>query len=136
MRTIAVLPALILAACAPTAAEQGRMERRAAAAQASLDIALAGLTPGKATTCLPVSGRQNYQIEGYGPTILHKVSRGLVYRSDTTGGCEGIARGDILVTRMPTGRLCAGDIATTIDNTARFQTGSCALGPFVPYRQP
>jgi hypothetical protein len=136
MRGITALPALALAACAPTAAERGQMEMRADAAQASLDTALAGLTPGEPVSCLPVSARQNYQIEGYGSTILYKVSRGLVYRNDTTGGCDRIARGDILVTRQPTGRLCSGDIATTIDNVSRFQNGSCALGSFVPYRRP
>ncbi|HEX8486604.1 hypothetical protein [Sphingomonas sp.] len=125
-----------LAGCTPTAAEQGRIDARDAVAQTKLDAALAGLVPGKPTMCLPLTGRQQYQTEGYGPTILYKVSRGLIYRNDTNGGCAGIARGDILVTRQVTGQACSGDIATTIDNTSRFQTGSCALGQFVPYRQP
>jgi hypothetical protein len=131
------LPALALAvaACTPTAAEQARIDDRAAVAQTNLGTALAGLVPGKPTTCLPLTRTTQYQTESFGPTILYRYSRGLVYRSDTSGGCEGIARGDILVTRQPTGRLCSGDIATTIDRVSRFQTGSCSFGTFTPYRK-
>ncbi|WP_374942629.1 hypothetical protein [Sphingomonas sp.] len=141
MRTI-VLPAAllcsaVLAGCTPSAAQQGRIDTRAATAQTKLDAALAGLVPGKPTSCLPLSNSSQYQTEGYGPTILYKFSRGLVYRNDTNGGgCEGIARGDVLVTRQVGGQLCSGDIGTTVDSTSRFQTGSCALGRFTPYRKP
>lgn len=133
----ACLPcAAALAACTPSAAEQGRIDARAATAQTKLDAALAGLVPGKPTSCLPLSNTSQYRTEGYGPAILYTYNRGLIYRNDTNGGCEGIARGDVLVTRQLGGQLCSGDIATTVDSTSRFQTGSCALGQFTPYRRP
>ncbi|HEU0067166.1 MAG TPA: hypothetical protein VFQ57_08010 [Sphingomonas sp.] len=132
-----LLPAvpLALAACAPTAQQAVALADRAAADQVKLDKTLAGLVPGKPSRCLPLSAGQ-YRTEGIGRTILYKISRGQVYRSDTAGGCERIGRGDILVTRQVGGQLCQGDIATTIDQTSRFQTGSCSFGPFVPYRRP
>jgi hypothetical protein len=73
------------------------------------------------------------QVEAYGPTIVYTVSRNLKYRTDTTGGCERVGRGDILVTRSPGSQLCQGDIATTIDQSSRTFSGSCSFGPFVRY---
>ena len=133
---VAALPALALAACTPTVAETAASAERAGQTEDKLAAALTGLVPGATSTCLPTIGRTQVQSEGYGKTILYKVSNTLVYRSDTSGGCERLARGDALITRQPTGRLCAGDIATTFDPIARFQTGSCSFGPFTEYRAP
>lgn len=127
--------ALALAGCARTPAETARAADAVAADQQKLDKALAGLTPGKPTDCLP-SLPTTRQTEGIGQTILYRVDRSLIYRNDTGGGCERIARGDALVTVSPSGRLCRGDIARTVDLVARFPTGSCSLGSFVPYTAP
>jgi hypothetical protein len=132
---IMTLSTLALAACAQTPAQTAASAQREAANADRLAVALTGLTPRKSTTCLPLTGTQQSQTQAYGQTILYKYSRGLIYRSDTAGGCERIARGDILVTRQVGGQLCAGDIATTIDSTTRFQTGSCSFGPFTAYRR-
>ena len=135
MRLIIALPTLALAACAQTPAQTAASAQRDAVQADKLATALAGLTPQKSTTCLPLSGTQQSHTEAYGQTILYRYSPGLVYRSDTAGGCERIARGDVLVTRQVGGQLCAGDIATTVDPVARFQTGSCSFGPFTAYRR-
>lgn len=136
MRLFLALPLLALAACAQTPAETARAAQRDAADADRLNAALAGLVPDKPTSCLPLPPTQQAQTEAFGRTILYRYGRGLVYRSDTAGGCERIARGDILVTRQVGSQLCSGDIATTVDPVARFQTGSCSFGPFTPYRQP
>lgn len=137
MRPLLFLPLLLTAAaCASTPAETARSTARAQATDNKLAAQLAGLTPGPATTCLPLTARSgNLQTKGYGSTILYTVSRDLVYRNETTGGCENIARGDALVTVQPEGRACRGDIVTTFDTASRTTTGSCALGDFVPYRR-
>ncbi len=129
-----VLPAAMLAGCTQTPAEVERAQVREAGVQEKLAKELAGLVPGKPTSC--ISQFPQKQSAGYGATILYRASRNLVYRSDTAGGCEGIARGDILVTQTPTGQLCRGDIARTFDQASRFPTGSCSFGDFVPYRRP
>ena len=132
-----LLPALAavtaLTACMQTPAETARAVQAAAATQSSLDETLAGLTPGASSTCLPT--RASTQVAAYGPTLVYTVSPRLKYRSDTAGGCEQVARGDILVTRSNEGRLCQGDIAQTLDQASRFPSGSCAIGAFVEYRR-
>ena len=136
MRLFTALPLLALAACAQTPAETAASVQREAAEADRLAAALAGLVPERSSTCLPLTGTQQAQTQAFGSTILYRYSPGLVYRSDTGGGCERIARGDILVTRQLSGRLCAGDIATTVNPVVRMQSGSCTFGPFTAYRRP
>lgn len=121
-----------LAGCAATPREQAAMAERNERAAARLDQRLAGYTPGKPVSCLPISTsrRSDY----FGDTIIYEVSGNLIYRTDTSGGCA-LDRDDILVTSTPIGSLCRGDIARTVDRATRFPSGSCALGEFVPYRK-
>lgn len=125
----------LIAGCTPTPAEQARIDKQDAVTQTDLDKALAGLQPSGTVSCLPpVAGSVSSQ--AYGKTILYKVSNRLIYRNDTSGGCENMARGDILVSVQYQGRACQGDIARTVDQASRFQTGSCSLGSFVRYARP
>lgn len=140
MRIRPLLPfaimAMAIAGCAPTPAERARMQQAAATDQADLAAALRGLTPDKPTQC--IGQYPTRQVNAYGPTIVYTISPRLKYVSQTAGGCEGIgqrSRGDILVTRTPTGQLCSGDIAQTVDRSSGFFTGSCSFGQFVPYRK-
>lgn len=101
-----------------------------------LAAALNGLVPdGKPMDCIEQYRTSPAQIEAYGGTILYKVSKGLIYRNDTGGGCENIASGDIFVTQSNAGRLCRGDIGRTVSQFGHAMTGSCALGSFVTYRK-
>jgi len=136
MRAVSfVVPAalLILTACAPTMADRERMAQDQAHAEAQIDKALAGLTPGKPQDC--IDPRLSPGTETHGDTILYKVSRNLIYRNDTSGGCFGLSRDDIIVTKSYTGQLCRGDIVRTVDRNSRMPSGSCAFGAFVPYRK-
>lgn len=131
---LAIGLAIAVAACAQTPQDRLAAARDSAAAASGLQKALAGLTPGASTACMPRLG--NTQVAAYGPTIVYTVSRSLKYRTDTAGGCERVARGDILVTQSPLGQLCQGDIATTVDSGSRVTSGSCSFGPFVRYAAP
>ncbi|HVF93843.1 MAG TPA: hypothetical protein VM900_05980 [Sphingomonas sp.] len=128
---IAILAAVT--GCAQTPAETAAAAQAGVATRAALEKELAGLVPGKPQACLDRFGSQ--QLKGFGATVIYKVSGSLKFRSDTAGGCERIARGDILVTRSYSGRLCRGDIGQTIDPVSRFPTGSCSFSDFVPYRK-
>lgn len=140
-----LLPSLLLAAAvtaaAAPAAQHRAADRRAAEAQRHAADAdrlakkLAGLQPGRPQSCLSNAETRNAQTTAIGSTILYEVNRGLIYRTDTNGGCEAIARGDILVTRSNGGQVCQGDIGETFQPTIHIPTGSCALGEFVPYRR-
>jgi hypothetical protein len=99
----------------------------------TLDQALAGLTPGQPVSCLPQA--RSPTSSGYGSTVLYRVSRTEIYRNDLGPGCEGVGRGDIMVTQNPIGRSCRGDIIQLLDRGSRFPTGSCAFSDFVPYRR-
>ncbi len=101
-------------------------------AQAKLQAELARLTPQAPVDCIDTRFR-NVSLTALGDKLVYRESRKRIYVSETAGGCGNVARGDALVTRQFGPRLCRGDIATTVDRAARFQTGSCAIGPFTPY---
>lgn len=123
--------ALIAVGCTQTPRERMAAREANAVAAQNLEKELAGLTPGRSSTCMPHFPTS--QLKAFGPTLVYTISRGVKYRSDTAGGCERVGRGDILVTRSPQGQICQGDIATTVDTASRMFTGSCSLGPFVRY---
>lgn len=125
-----------LAACSTTPERQEQAGAAQAESQEKLAAELAGLVPGEPIACLPEPSRTQVSTTVFGPTIVYRVSRNVKYRNDTLGGCERLSRGDILVSRTPTGRVCRGDILRTFDPVSRFETGGCALGDFVPYRRP
>jgi len=134
MRWMLILPALIFVGSAGTSAGPSKLSQRQAADQQKLEALLQGFSPTETNDC--VSERMlNGGSDRVGDTILYRVSRKLVYRNDTSGGCFGLAQGDILVTRSYSGMLCRGDIASTVDPTSRTPTGSCALGSFTTYRK-
>lgn len=131
VRPFVALLAVCAAGCAQTPKQVAAAEQASAVAATDLAKELAGLTPGRSGTCMPPF--PSTQVKAFGPTIVYVASNGVKYRSDTAGGCERIARGDILITRTVTGQLCQGDIATTVDSASRTFTGSCSFGPFVRY---
>ena len=99
-----------------------------------LAATLAGYTPGKPVNC--VENRDLTGPEAYGETtLLFRTGRKLIWRTETSGSCDAIKRGDALITHQYSSRLCQGDIARTADLRAGFQTGSCVIGEFVPYRK-
>lgn len=131
MRAWICLTAVALAACtgpyepAPLTAKQ----------TTKLDKALAGLTPGKPVACISQFPSKALTVIS-NDVVLYKVSSRLTYRNDLIGGCSGLTSGDALVTVSSNTQLCRGDIARTANLMVGFQTGSCALGDFVPYRKP
>lgn len=128
------LPALALVAgCAATPPSPAQLRAQARDA-AQLDEALAGFTPGKPVNC--VENRDLRGPEAYGDTtLLFRASRKLIWRTETRGSCNDVKRGDALITRQYTSRLCKGDVARTADLHSGFQTGTCIIGEFVPYRK-
>ena len=134
---VPLIAATALAACTQTPAETARAQQDAAADQARLAKRLAGLVPGPPQTCVDQFQLRDAQLSSYGTTILYTLGSGIAYRSDTNG-CTGVGGNgrNILVTKTFSSQLCQGDIATTVDNSSRFPTGSCSFGPFVRYARP
>ncbi|MFZ5748768.1 MAG: hypothetical protein ACOY45_14080 [Pseudomonadota bacterium] len=124
----AVPAALLVAACATTAASDPGMS---ASQQAKLDKALAGLEPGKPQNCIDPD--RITQTKTFPDTILFVVGKNKVYRNTPTGGCAGLKRDDLIVTRSPIRQYCSGDLVETRARVGGQVTGACALGDFVPY---
>lgn len=136
MRSLILLAAALMAGCTPTAADTARAVDRAATRQEGLARELAGLTPDAQGGCFSTTlNRGQQSTKAYGNTLLFRVSRNLVYRTDTAGGCEGVGDDKILVTSTPSTQFCRGDIATTIDRASNFPSGGCSFGDFVAYRR-
>lgn len=130
MRFALPVAALILSSCAATPAQIARDQADTARTQAKLDKRLAGYTAGKTTDCIrPV----NASVDIFGDTLVYRDSGTRLYKTTTTGGCFGLKRDDIIVTRSFNGQLCRGDIVRTVDRTGGFPSGSCSFGDFVSY---
>lgn len=127
------LAALALTGCAMTPAETARAQAAAKADRDALGQQLAGLHATGTSDCM--SNFNSSSLKAYGSTLVYRVSNSLIYVNETTGGCEAIARGDYLVTRSNSGRVCRGDIGRTFMPTSNIPTGSCALGSFTTYRK-
>jgi hypothetical protein len=71
-----------------------------------------------------------------GDILFGDASSSIVYVNHPSGGCPELGSDRYLVTRSPTGQLCAGDIVTVRETgPGGIETGSCALGDFTPYRR-
>ncbi|MBY0520968.1 MAG: hypothetical protein K2P79_11150 [Sphingomonas sp.] len=129
-----LLTASLLALAATGAIAGDTDADRATRNAARLDKALAGLTPSAPVACIPIANRR-YITQAIGDTILYRANSKLTYRNDTSGGCFGAERGDALISQTPDTQLCRGQIMRSVDLRARTDSGSCALGAFVPYRK-
>lgn len=125
------LPALaLLAGCTATPAQIAREDARVERDDARLARALAGYTAGQPLKCISPQ-RENTTI--FGDRILYGGASSRKYLTTTTGGCFGLKRNDIIVTRSVGGQICAGDIVTTLNPTSQTPSGACSFGEFVPY---
>lgn len=125
--------AVALAGCAATPAQQARAEAEQARTDARLAKALTGYEQGRPQSCISPIGNRDLRI--FGDKLLYRDTGNRMFLNQTNGGCFGLKRGDIVVTRSFSGQLCSGDIVTTVDRTSRFPSGSCSFGDFVPYKR-
>jgi len=124
---LSALALTALCATATGAAEQQGNRRQ----QARLQRALKGLHPGAAQRCIP--RERVTEVRGFEGEILYVAGRNKLWRNKTVGRCNGLRRGDIIVTRSITRDYCSGDLVKTRAPVGGTITGSCSLGDFVPY---
>lgn len=131
MLRFALLPTLLLlGACAATPEQVARQDAEDAREQAKLDKRLAGYVPGKPLDCIRP---YNADMDIYGDTLLYRDSGRRIYKTTTSGGCFGLRRDDIVITKSFNGQLCRGDLVRTVDRTSKFPSGACSFGEFIPY---
>jgi hypothetical protein len=129
---IAPLALLALSACATGPAPVGKLSDREAK---DLAKALDGKVAGTPVSCVSTNKGENLRAIG-DRTLIYRVSSKLVYRNDLIGACTGLRFGDTLVMEVFGSRYCRGDMARSVNLYSGAQTGSCALGDFVPYTAP
>ncbi len=131
MRFIMSLAAVALLGTAVVAASPAKEERDAKEA-AALEKAIAGKVAGKPVSCISLREIDRSQNIGEN-AIIYRVSTNRFYVNKPRGGCTGLRDGRALITRIPTDRLCSGDVARVVDLTMGFEGPSCILGDFTPY---
>lgn len=134
MRVLSLICLVTLIPACATSADIDRAASREASEEARLARKLANYTAGEPKSC--VENRNLRGPQSYGKSVLvFEASSKLIYVTRTSGSCDGVGKGDALVTRQFGSQMCRGDIARSADLVAGFQTGSCAFGDFVPYRK-
>lgn len=131
MRFILSLAAIGLIGTAVVAASP-MQEERAAKEAAALEKAIAGKVAGKPRGCISLSRITRSQIIGEN-AIIYRESSNKFFVNTPPGGCSGLREGRALITRIPSDRLCSGDIARVADLTLGFEGAACTLGEFTPY---
>ncbi len=133
MKTIFLaLMLLPVAACTQTTAGEPQLGVREAR---DLAKALDGKVAGEPVSCIPADRNSNLRALGDN-TLIYRINRNLVYRNTLSNACNGLSMGDTLVLERFSSQYCRGDIARVVNLQSGFQSGSCALGDFVPYRTP
>lgn len=133
MRKLLLLPLIALAGgCAMDGEMSARQALRETEDMRRLDALLAGRVAGEPRSC--VNSRDLRGPTAYGERTLVFREGSTVWVNQTSGGCDDAGR-DALITRQFGPQLCRGEIARTADLTSGFESGSCALGDFVPYRK-
>lgn len=129
----------ILAACAVTPADPTQLAESRARDDAKIAAELQGLTPSPPQDCIDSRRLRNAVGEPYGATVLYRVGPALVYRNDTSGGCNGLDRGETLIDRFypagqaNSGQMCRGDVLYSGNVRANITSGSCTRGAWVAY---
>lgn len=131
MRFILSLAAVGLLGTAVYAASPAQ-EARATKEAAALEKAIAGKVAGKPVSCISLRDIDRSQIIGEN-AIIYRISTNRFYVNKPRGGCPNLRDGRALITRIPTDRLCSGDIARVVDVTLGFEGAACTLGDFTPY---
>lgn len=111
---------------APAAPERGEEQ---------IAKALNGRVAGKPTDCLFQRDIRSTQIIDR-TAILYEMNNGTIYLNRPTSGASSLNNNFALITDTHSSQLCSIDIVRLYDFVSRFETGSLALGPFVPYRKP
>jgi hypothetical protein len=118
------------------AASAAQQATRTPEAQQKLSKALAGRVAGQPLNCINDfrSEIRMTVIDDY--TLLFR-DHGVVYVQQPPGGCANISNKTNALTtrRSSTNQLCAGDINQVVQPSSGIFRGSCAFGPFVPYRK-
>src|SRR5690606_22536794 len=136
MKTIAALAMIGLAAAGAAAAAAAAVaDDPVDRAEARAQRILSGRTAEPEVPCVSQRRLRGTQSLADGGILFGGDGDALVYVNRPGGGCPALTGGRFLVTRTPGAQLCEGDIAVVREIGGNIEVGSCALGPFTPYRR-
>jgi hypothetical protein len=101
--------------------------------EAELAHALRGRVAGEPVHCIDLHRIRSSQI--IPDTAIVYDAGGVVYVNRPVNGADSLNRHDMMVTRLPSTRLCNVDTVTMLDPSSQTMTGIVFLGDFVPYRR-
>lgn len=127
-----LFPAMAIALALTGCASASEPPARSPKAEAALDKALAGRTPGKPQSCVSIIELKGNRIIDSN-TILFDGSGGRIWRNDPPHGCPGLSQSRVIVTKSSLTSHCNGDIFQIMDQPTMMTVGSCSFGEFVPY---
>ncbi|MEN3972416.1 hypothetical protein WJS89_07020 [Sphingomicrobium sp. XHP0235] len=131
MRAFALIPAILLAGCAATPADDYAM---APEDRMKLDEELAGYVVGEPDRCLDLRLTQRQTVID-DRTVLYRDGAKRVVAT-FSNRCPALERhGEVLVFETFGGQVCDSDIVTSIDTSTGMQTGACGIESFVPYER-
>ncbi|MGB3804272.1 MAG: hypothetical protein WA935_09575 [Sphingopyxis granuli] len=103
------------------------------APEAQLAKLLEGRTAGEPQDCITLSSVSDSQVIDK-TAIVYRIG-GTLWVNRPTTGAESLNDDVVLVTKLPTGRLCSIDTVELHDRTSHFYRGFVGLGKFIPYRR-
>ena len=124
--------ALFLAATAALVTGPAVQARERVSPEQRLEKLLAGREPGRPTSCISHFNQSEMTVLDKTALVFGRGNTIWVNRPDNAYDLDD---DDILVTHSYSSDLCRLDIVRTVARTGGFQTGSLALGDFVPYRK-
>jgi endonuclease YncB( thermonuclease family) len=123
MRSLALLPALVVLLTGCTVAQPGRDEFAAATA---------GRTAGPPENCVPIESQQALHVVDR-QTLAVEVGR-TTWINRLEAPCPGLDPSSTLVTETWGGRYCRGDHVRSVTPGMSIPGPVCVLGNFTPYR--
>jgi hypothetical protein len=111
----------------------GVAQAKPADREAELARALAGRVAGPPVRCIDLHRVTSSQVID-DTAILYR-DGATIYVNRPTNGAEQLDRNDVMVTRLPSTRLCNIDTVTMVEPVSHTFTGVVFLGDFVPYRR-
>jgi len=127
MRVRLALAAVALVAVPAMSADRPKDE-------VALERAIAGRVAGPPVACITRPRTADFQVAGR--NLIFRVNARTTFVNQVSPGCEGGSPRQTLVFRSISSRLCAGEIAQSVDPLGGAAGGSCTLGQFVPYERP
>lgn len=127
---LALLGALALGSCAPSAELQQASEARATRALAD---ALEGRVAGEPVDCVNTNDLRDPRVIDSGTILYNRVGR-TIWRNDLASRCPALRPTSTIIVEIRGGTICRGEPFRVAESGSSIPA-VCAFGRFTPYRR-